>query len=133
MKILLYNFNMDKADLHIHSIYSDGSDSIFNLIEKIKSAGINIFSLTDHDTIVGHFQLENIIPKAVRYIPGVELTCKYENFDCHILGYNYNPKDNKLLKLLEKGKILRKIKLDTRIDYLKKVWNIGLTKNNSIG
>ena len=48
---------MKKADLHIHSSYSDGSDDIFDLVEKIKNAKIDIFALTDHDTIEGVIKL----------------------------------------------------------------------------
>ena len=44
---------MIKADLHIHSNFSDGSDSISELIKNIQDAGINIFVITDHDTIGG--------------------------------------------------------------------------------
>ena len=42
-----------KADLHIHSNYSDGSDSIEELLKHITQNEIKIFALTDHDTING--------------------------------------------------------------------------------
>ena len=40
---------MTKADLHIHSNCSDGSDNIDILASNILNAGIDIFALTDHD------------------------------------------------------------------------------------
>lgn len=118
---------MKKADLHIHSSYSDGSDDIFDLVEKIKNAKIDIFALTDHDTIEGVIKLSNYDFKEIRFIKGVELTCKLNDIKCHILGYGVDVKNEKLNKLIETGKILRRKKLELRIEYLKNIHNIILT------
>lgn len=119
---------MIKADLHIHSNFSDGSDTIPELIKNIKVAGINIFALTDHDTIGGLSEIAKHLPNDIKFIKGVELTCKTKDIKCHILGYNINPKNKKLNDLIAQGKILRRNKLEKRITYLKEVWNIQLTK-----
>ena len=116
------------VDLHVHSSYSDGSNSIEELIKNIKTAGIKMFALTDHDTIEGAIKIEKIIPSDIKFIRGVELTCKTRDIKCHILGYNYSPDDEALHSLILKGKDLRRQKLETRIKYLKEVWNIELTK-----
>ena len=50
-----------KADLHIHSNNSDGSDTTQELAEKIIKARINIFALTDHDTIDGCEEIKNYL------------------------------------------------------------------------
>ena len=42
---------MKKYDLHIHSNFSDGNYSIEEIVDKVKDAGIDIFSITDHDNI----------------------------------------------------------------------------------
>lgn len=118
---------MTKIDLHIHSNYSDGSDSVESIASKIANAGIKIFSLTDHDTIEGCNEIIKYIPDNIQFIRGVELTCKTKECKCHILGYNYNPNDKSLNELIAQGKKLRKIKLETRIKFLKDVWNITLT------
>ena len=118
-----------KADLHIHSNYSDGSDSIEILAEKIKAAGLDIVALTDHDTIDGIYDFKKNLPDIIKNIPSVELTCKANDIKCHILGYNIDIEDNGLKELIKKGKILRRQKLETRIKYLKEVWGIELTKD----
>ena len=41
------------ADLHLHSKFSDGSDTTEILVEKLLAAGITTFALTDHDTVAG--------------------------------------------------------------------------------
>ena len=116
-----------KADLHVHSNFSDGSDSIQELAKKIQQADIEVFALTDHDTIEGCIGIEPFIPDSIKFIPSIELTSLADDIKCHILGFNCNPNDENLNKLIQKGKLLRKQKLETRIKYLSEVWNINLT------
>ena len=52
---------MTQADLHIHSDFSDGSDTINELIEKISITNVKIFALTDHDTIKGCEEIKNLM------------------------------------------------------------------------
>ena len=117
-----------KADLHLHSNYSDGSDDLKSLVEAIKLANIDIFALTDHDTIEGCLEMSQLVPENIKFIPSIELTCLAVDIKCHILGFNCNPKDATMTDLIEKGKKLRRIKLDTRVQYLKDTWGIELTK-----
>lgn len=117
---------MGKTDLHLHSSYSDGSDSVRELAEKIKQAGITTFALSDHDTVAGCEEMEALMPEG--FIPAVELTCKAGDIKCHILGYRIDYNNPELLALIEKGKKLRKAKLETRIEYLKKTWDIELSQ-----
>lgn len=119
---------MVKADLHIHSNYSDGSDSIQTLADKISHSDLDIVALTDHDTTDGLSEFETLLDKRIKFIKGIELTCLAGDIKCHILGYGINPECGELQALIAKGKILRRQKLDTRIKYLKDVWNIELTK-----
>ena len=120
---------MKKVDLHIHSNYSDGSDSVEDLAEIVVSNNIDIFALTDHDTNEGCKEIIKYIPTNIKFIPSIELTCIADDIKCHILGYNCNPFNEYLMNLIEKGKVLRKNKLKTRIKYLKDVWNIELTND----
>ena len=117
---------MAKFDLHLHSNNSDGSASVKELVDTVIKSGINIFALTDHDTVNGIKEVA--APEGVRFIKGVELTWKIDNINCHILGYGINPDSKELTELIELGKKLRRQKLETRIKYLKDVWNIELTK-----
>lgn len=119
---------MAKFDLHLHSNNSDGSDSVSELVKKVTNSGIEIFALTDHDTVNGIFELEAILPESLKFIKGVELTCKARDIKCHILGYGINPESKELGALIEKGKLLRRKKLEIRIKYLKDVWGIELNK-----
>lgn len=117
---------MTKFDLHIHSNCSDGSDTVDELAEKIKKSEIEIFALTDHDTVEGCKLMSEKFETG--FIKGIELTCLLEDIKCHILGYGIDIENPKLKALIEKGKILRRKKLETRIHYLKDTWDFEFTK-----
>ena len=77
-----------RADLHIHTNFSDGSDSIGQVIEIAKEKKLDAIAITDHDT-VDH--LEQITEESgVQVIGGVEISAihKATNTRAHILGYN---------------------------------------------
>ena len=122
---------MAKFDLHLHSNNSDGSDSVPELIRKIVDENIEIVALTDHDTVSGISEMRNNLPHNIKFIPAIELTCKARDIKCHILGYNIDEKNSSILNLIEHGKQLRRNKLETRIRYLKNIWNIELNKEET--
>lgn len=117
-----------KADLHIHTTASDGADSPRVLAEKIAAAGLELFSVTDHDTIAGALEMEKIVPEGVRYIRGVEFSCVSPAGKCHILGYGYDPDHPALLEALAEGRRLRLEKLERRLEQLKRDHGIELTE-----
>ena len=118
-----------KVDLHIHTTASDGADSPRVLAEKIAAAGLELFSVTDHDTIAGALEMENIVPEGVRYIRGVEFSCVSPAGKCHILGYGFDPEHPALLEALAEGRRLRLEKLDRRLEQLKRDHGIELTED----
>lgn len=79
---------MSRIDLHIHSNLSDGDDSIFELIRKIKNENIDLFAITDHDNVKSIEILKTITN--IRYIPGVEMSSYLNKVKMHILGYGIN-------------------------------------------
>ncbi len=98
---------MPIIDLHSHSRYSDGAVSISELVYTYSKAGVEMMSLTDHDCILG---LEEARHKAEKYniifVNGVEIsTCDHDNL--HFVGYNFDPQNSALLKLLETNASLR--------------------------
>ena len=117
-----------KVDLHIHTTASDGADSPRVLAEKIAAAaGLELFSVTDHDTVAGALEMEKIVPEGVRYIRGVEFSCVSPAGKCHILGYGYDPEHPAFRGALEEGRRLRLEKLDRRLEQLRRDHGIELT------
>lgn len=88
-------------DLHIHSRFSDGTDTIDDIIKIAKEKNIPAISLTDHDTTYG---IKEITKKAknenIIVVPGVEISSVSNGHLIHILGYNIDIKNNQLQELL---------------------------------
>lgn len=83
-----------KADLHVHSTYSDGSKAIHEVLHEAKLNKVTHISFVDHDTTAG-LQAAQALGKHYRVtvIPGIEISAyDYKrNRKVHILGYNYDP------------------------------------------
>jgi len=78
------------TDLHTHSTYSDGSETPAALVAACVNAGVDIVSLTDHDTTGGIDEAVAAGKKnGVLVIPGVELSCETDR-EIHILGYQFD-------------------------------------------
>lgn len=117
-----------KFDYHMHSIYSDGSDTLEELLEKLKASGIQSFALTDHDTIEGCKRLLELVPEDMDFITGIEFSCYSNAGKCHILGYGCDPENQILQDAINEGYRKRKNKLETRLCYLKDVHGICFTE-----
>ena len=114
-------------DLHIHTTASDGSDTPAELLEKIRAAGLELFCVTDHDTVGGALEMERLVPAGVRFIRGVEFSCVSPAGKCHILGYGYDPEHPAFRAALEEGRQLRLSKLERRIRRLEEDHGVVLT------
>lgn len=83
-----------RADLHLHTHYSDGAFSPHALLAAILRAGLTIISITDHDNT-------GALPEAralgasmgIEVIGGVELSATLDGQDIHILGYFIDEED----------------------------------------
>lgn len=75
-------------DLHIHSIFSDGTDEPDRIAALAKQADLSLLSLTDHDTVEGITYAYSAAKSLdLGFIPGIELSTNVEGREYHILGY----------------------------------------------
>jgi len=97
-----------RADLHIHSDYSDGSSSPAEIFSRAAGKGLGILSVTDHDT-VSHLadSREQAAKTGITFIPGVEFSASHNERDVHILGYALDDGDPGLLAWLERVRLRR--------------------------
>lgn len=82
-------------DLHMHTTYSDGADSLIEVLKKAKSLKLEYISITDHDTCEGYKELAKLDVKKYfsgQIINGVEIKCAYKKRLIEILGYKVDPK-----------------------------------------
>ena len=109
-----------KIDLHMHTTVSDGTDTPEEILDRVRDAGITLFSVTDHDSA----KASGIIP-AIRtpedplFESGVEFSCKDEDGQYHILGYGYDPAAASIRDMVDKSHSLRLKKVRKRLDFLR--------------
>ncbi len=82
-------------DMHMHTTYSDGADSLIEVLKKAESLKLEYISITDHDTCEGYKELAKLDVKKYfsgQIINGVEIKCAYKKRLIEILGYKVDPK-----------------------------------------
>jgi predicted metal-dependent phosphoesterase TrpH len=79
---------MKSADLHTHTLFSDGTQGPQGLVAAAKEAGLDCIALCDHDTV------EGVGPaiaagneQGLEVLPGIELSTEYCGREVHLLGY----------------------------------------------
>jgi predicted metal-dependent phosphoesterase TrpH len=89
------------ADLHLHTIYSDGVLTPHDLVMKAAHAGLSVISITDHDN-VGAIEEAVECGKGVgvEVVPGVELSIELNDKDIHLLAYFFDYKNERMLEYL---------------------------------
>jgi len=86
------------ADLHCHSVVSDGTLTPEALAARAKSNGVELWALTDHDEIGGQQRaLAAARAEGMRYLTGVEISVTFINQTVHIVGLGFDA-DNTALK-----------------------------------
>jgi predicted metal-dependent phosphoesterase TrpH len=92
----------NKADLHLHSVYSDGLFTPQEIVKLANSKGMSIISIVDHDSIQGLEETEAAASVlGMEVISGVELSSSMNQKEVHILGYFIDRKNDKLNDYLQ--------------------------------
>lgn len=114
----------EKIDLHMHTTISDGTDDPAQILVNVKNAGINMFSVTDHDAIEGCRMIAGLLKEEdPLFLYGVEFSCKDEKGRYHILGYDYDLEGESINKVVDTGHGFRMEKAARRLEILKKDYN----------
>jgi predicted metal-dependent phosphoesterase TrpH len=81
------SFSHINADLHCHSVVSDGTLTPEALAERAKANGVNLWALTDHDELGGQ-QRARAAADALKidYLAGVEISVTWMGQTIHIVG-----------------------------------------------
>lgn len=81
------SFSPINADLHCHSVVSDGTLTPEALAERAKANGVNLWALTDHDELGGQ-QRARAAADALKidYLAGVEISVTWMGQTIHIVG-----------------------------------------------
>ena len=95
-------FQTKYADLHLHTIFSDGIFSPEQVVMEAKTSGLSAIAITDHDILDG---IEPALLIGEQYdievIPGVELSAEFGGEEVHILGFCINWRDQQFQEKLQ--------------------------------
>ena len=85
------------ADLHCHSVVSDGTLTPEDLAARAKANGVELWALTDHDEIGGqHRAAAAAHSQGLAYLTGTEISVTFADTTVHIVGLGFDP-DNTAL------------------------------------
>jgi predicted metal-dependent phosphoesterase TrpH len=88
-KLSALNSRFTVVDLHFHSRFSDGADTVETIAQRARELGIGV-AVTDHNTIDGAVEIDRCVD--VLSIPGIEITSREGS---HVLAYFYRIEDLK--------------------------------------
>jgi len=90
------------VDLHLHTNYSDGTDTVKELLVNAENNNLDIISITDHDSIDSYYEIENSEIRNLfkgKIIVGTELKTYYNGVPIEVLGYGIDYKKIKINKV----------------------------------
>jgi 3',5'-nucleoside bisphosphate phosphatase len=103
------------ADLHSHSIYSDGTLTPRELVERACSFGVELFALTDHDEVSGVAEARAAAAESgLAFVPGVEISVTWAGKTIHVVGLGVDDSDAGLragLEQIRSGRTLRALQM----------------------
>ena len=87
------------ADLHCHSVVSDGTLTPEVLAERAMANGVELWALTDHDEIGGqHRAMDAARALGLKYLTGTEISVTFAGETVHIVGLGFDPDDPEMVQ-----------------------------------
>ncbi len=106
-----------RADLHVHSTASDGTDPPAEMMRRAARAGLDVVALTDHDTVAGHAEAR-AAAGPVTLLPGMELSCRLDGRSLHVLAYLFDADQPELAAELTRIRDDRVLRARAMVDKL---------------
>jgi predicted metal-dependent phosphoesterase TrpH len=89
--------NLLNADLHCHSVVSDGTLQPEALAHRAKANGVELWALTDHDEIDGQLRAADAARAiGLDYLSGCEISVSFAGVTVHIVGLGFDAEDRAL-------------------------------------
>ena len=91
------------ADLHCHSVISDGTLTPEALAERAKANGVELWALTDHDEVGGQDRaLAAARSQGLPYLTGTEISITFADKTVHIVGLGFDAHNSDLVEGLRR-------------------------------
>ncbi|MBG9387947.1 3',5'-nucleoside bisphosphate phosphatase [Caenimonas aquaedulcis] len=86
------------ADLHCHSVVSDGTLTPEELAARAAANGVELWSLTDHDEIAGQQRAAQAARShGMKYLTGTEISVTFADQTVHIVGLGFDAGDEEMM------------------------------------
>ncbi|MDB5912951.1 MAG: hypothetical protein JWP22_1626 [Ramlibacter sp.] len=90
------------ADLHCHSVVSDGTLTPEALAARAAGNGVELWALTDHDEIGGQQRaMAAAHAHGMKYLTGTEISVTFAGETVHIIGLGFDPEDPEMKRGLQ--------------------------------
>lgn len=115
------------ADLHIHTIFSDGILTPDEVFQKAVAKNLSAISFTDHDSIDGCLYSQSIKRDYdIEFIDGIEFSSYEDGKEYHILGYHIDLFNKQLLTTISELRLSRLKRAEKIVQKLDRL-NISLS------
>ncbi len=91
------------VDFHSHTLESDGTSTPAELADRMRKRGVNIFSVTDHDSLGAYGKFEASVGTAT-VVVGIELNTTYGGQEVHVLGYGFPVDAPEMVEAIERNR-----------------------------
>lgn len=125
------------VDLHIHTNYSDGTDGIVKIVDKVIDKKLSVFAITDHDTIEGveallgsQSDMQRLRDNDITFVKGIEFSSIIDGDKIHLLGFDYDLQNAEFLNTIELGWQKRRGKYNLRLQALKEQLGIEYSQSS---
>ena len=121
------NIILFMIDLHVHSVYSDGTCSIEEILQKARDLNLKQLAITDHNILKGSIVASQI--SDIDFIVGTELSVGYGKAEVHLLGYFPNGSNYKNTQfIINEGEAYKKVAI---LEMIEKLNDMGIDINIS--
>lgn len=108
------------ADLHCHSVHSDGVLPPAELARRAFDNGVRLWALTDHDETAGVAEAAaQASALGLPFVPGVEISVTWAGRTIHVVGLHFDPESPALsagLAGIRAGRAERAAEIGRRLD-----------------
>jgi predicted metal-dependent phosphoesterase TrpH len=113
---------MKFADLHLHTLFSDGTFTPEELVERASKLGFSAIALTDHDTVEGCDRATAACSAVkMEFVSGTELTAEHDDTEVHILAYFVDTQNQVLLTRIAEFQSVRQNRIREMVAAINKM------------
>ena len=97
------------VDLHMHTYFSDGTQSPEEVVTAAKANGLSVISVCDHNTVAAYDRLIPACAEAgVGLVQGAEIDVYWKGGErLHLLAYNFDPANREMDEVISLVEIER--------------------------